>query len=275
MRPLIETALELARFPDNQVLSHAGEGPMRRLALLLLTIAVVAPTQAAAPSKPGGLIARAVADPARPADQRSADALRKPAETLAFSGVRPGMTVGEFYPGGGYFTRMLSDVVGPKGHVYAIENAGWKGAVKANNEMLAQGKWQNVSMDAQPFGTVKFPEPLDLAWVTQNYHDLKIAEYGKVDTRAFDRQVYAALKPGGTFFILDHQGRADLTDADIARMHRINRDVVVKEVTSAGFELAAEGRFLRRPGDDHSLPIFDKAIQGHTDQYALKFIKPR
>jgi predicted methyltransferase len=248
---------------------------MRRLALLSLTLAVVTPTHAAAPSKAAGVIARAVADPARPADQRSTDALRKPAETLAFSGVRPGMTVGEFYPGGGYFTRMLSDVVGPKGHVYAIENAGWKGAVKANDEMLAQGKWKNVSMDVQPFGTVKFPRPLDIAWVTQNYHDLKIAEYGKVDTRAFDRQVFAALKPGGTYFILDHQGRADLTDADIAKMHRINRDIVVREVEAAGFKLVGEGKFLRRSSDNHSLPIFDKAVQGHTDQYALRFVKPR
>ncbi len=117
------------------------------------------------------------------------------------------MVVGEFYPGGGYFTRMLSDVVGPTGHVYGIENAGWKGAVKANDEMLAEGKWKNVSLDSQPFGTVNFPKPLDLAWVTQNYHDLKIAEYGKVDTLAFDRSVYRALKPGGIYFILDHQGR--------------------------------------------------------------------
>jgi predicted methyltransferase len=51
--------------------------------------------------------------------------------------------------------------------------------------------------------------------------------------------------------------------------------VVVKEVTSAGFKLVAEGKFLRRPGDDHTKSIFDKSIQGHTDQYALKFVKPR
>jgi predicted methyltransferase len=220
-------------------------------------------------------IASAVANPARPADSRAADPLRKPAATLAFSGVRPGMTVGEFYPGGGYFTRMLSDVVGPSGHVYGIENAGWKGAVDADKAMLAEGKWKNVSVDVQPFGTVQFPKPLDLAWVTQNYHDLKIGEYGKVDTIAFDRKVYEALKPGGTFFVLDHQGAPGLTDADIAKLHRINRDIVIREVTSAGFKLAAEGKFLRRPADDHTKPIFDKSIQGHTDQYALKFVKPR
>ena len=246
---------------------------MRRFVPFALAFTiVVAP---AADARPASIFARAVADAARPADHRQADALRLPAETLAFSGVRPGMTVGEFYPGGGYFTRMLSDVVGPKGHVYGIENQVWKGAVEADQALLKEGKWANVSIDVQPFGTVNFPKPLDLAWVTQNYHDLKIAKYGVVDTLAFDRAVYKALKPGGIYFILDHQGRPNLTDADIEKMHRINRDVVVKEVTAAGFKLVAEGKFLRRPGDDHSLSIFDPKIQGHTDQYALKFVKPK
>jgi predicted methyltransferase len=247
---------------------------MRYLALLTFVTVIAAPV-AAAP-KLADVIAAAVADPARPAEGRAADPLRKPAETLAFSGVKPGMTVGEFYPGGGYFTRMISDVVGPTGHVYGLDNQGWKGAVKADQDLFKEcPKCTNVTMDAQPFGTVAFPKPLDLAWVTQNYHDLKIAEYGKVDTVAFDRAVYQALKPGGTFFILDHQGPANMTEEQIAKMHRINRDVVVKEVTSVGFKLVAEGKFLRRPADDHTLPIFDKAIQGHTDQYALKFVKPR
>jgi predicted methyltransferase len=95
-----------------------------------------------------------------------------------------------------------------------------------------------------------------------------------VDTVAFDRAVYKALKPGGIFFILDHEGPANMSEADIAKMHRINHDLVVKEVTSAGFKLAGEGNFLRRPGDDHTKPIFDPAVRGHTDQYALKFVKP-
>jgi predicted methyltransferase len=250
---------------------------MRNLALLLMPLIMAAPLGAsdAASSSIARIIARAVADPARPADARAADPLRKPAETLVFAGVRPGMAVGEFYPGGGYFTMMLSDVVGPSGYVYAIENAGWKGAVKADQELLAKKQWNNVSIDVEPFGTVRFPKPLDVAWVTQNYHDLKIAEYGKVDTVAFDRAVYRALKPGGTYFILDHQGRPGMSEADIAKMHRIEKSVVIREVTSAGFKLEAEGRFLRRPADTHKLPIFDKAIQGHTDQFALKFVKPR
>jgi predicted methyltransferase len=237
-------------------------------------IAVIAAPVIAAP-KAAGIIASAVADPARSADVKAADAIRKPAETLAFSGVKPGMTVGEFYPGGGYFTMMLSKIVGPKGHVYGLENDGWKGSAEATRKRLAGDQFTNVTIDSKPFGTVSFPKPLDLAWVTQNYHDLKIAEYGKVDTVAFDRAVFKALKPGGIYFILDHQGPAGMTEEQIAKMHRLNRDVVVKEVTSVGFKLVAEGNFLRRPGDDHTKSIFDKAIQGHTDQYALKFVKPR
>src|SRR5689334_12313596 len=101
------------------------EDPMRKTVLLLAPLIVAAPLVAASP-KFSPTIAAAVADKARPADYRAADSYRKPAETLAFSGVRPGMIVGEFYPAGGYFTRMLSDVVGPKGQVYGIENDRWQ-----------------------------------------------------------------------------------------------------------------------------------------------------
>ena len=245
---------------------------MRTVALLLAPMIASTPLAAAAP-KISADVAAAVADPARSAEARGADATRKSAETLAFSGIRPGMTVAEFYPGGGYFTRMISHVVGPKGHVYGIENEKWKQAAEVDKELAA--KLGNVSMDVQPFGTVNLPKPLDLAWVTQNYHDMKIAEYGKVDTLAFDKAVYAALKPGGIYFILDHQGAPGLTDAEIEKLHRINRDVVVKEVTSVGFKLVEEGDFLRHPGDDHTKPIFDESIRGKTDQYALKFVKPK
>ena len=201
------------------------------------------------------------------------DVNRKPAETIAFAGVKPGMTVGEFYPGGGYYTRMLSDVVGPKGHVYGMENLRWDDP-KSDKVVIDAAKDGNVSIEAAAFGTVRFPKPLDLAWVTQNYHDLKIAKYGVVDTVAFDRGVFNALKPGGTFFILDHEAPPGTDVAGITKLHRIERAQVIKEVTSVGFKLADEGTFLRRPSDDHTLPIFDKKVRGQTDQYALKFVKP-
>jgi len=241
---------------------------MGRLILTALLTALAAPAVAAPPP----IIARALADPARPAKDVTADAIRLPAETIAFAGVKPGMTVGEFYPGGGYFTRLLSDVVGPTGHVYAMENDKWKEAPVVQ-ALEAYGR-RNVTVDSGPFGTVRFPRPLDIAWITQNYHDLKIAKYGVVDTAAFNRAVFAALKPGGTYFVLDHEAPPGTSIEDIARLHRIEKAQVIREVTAAGFRLAGEGTFLHRSGDDHTKSIFDKAIQGKTDQYALRFIKP-
>ena len=237
-------------------------------AALLLAIAGAAH---AAPSP----IAAAVADASRPAADRATDAIRKPAETLAFAGVKPGQSVVEFFPGGGYFTRMISGVVGPKGHVYGVENAKWKSSAKADEALAGDGAHANVTMQVQPFGAFDLPAKVDLAWVTQNYHDLKIAEYGVVGTADFNRRVFAALKPGGSYLILDHEAPAGTTVEGVTRLHRIEKAQVIREVQAAGFKLAAQGDFLRAPADDHTLSIFDKAIQGHTDQYALRFVEPR
>jgi len=219
-------------------------------------------------------VTSAVADPARPKDDIAADALRDPSDTLAFAGVKPGMTVGELFPGGGYYTRMIDVVVGPKGKIFAVENAGWKDSVDADRHLLAEPGRTNVVLDVEPFGRMNLPEKIDLFWITQNYHDLKIAKYGAVDTAAFNRGVFEALKPGGIYFILDHQANPGTTLDQIAVLHRIEKAQVIKEVTAAGFKLVAEGRFLNRPGDDHTKTIFDPAVRGKTDQYALKFVKP-
>jgi predicted methyltransferase len=220
-------------------------------------------------------VAKAVADASRPKDDTDTDAARDPADTLAFAGVKPGMVVGELFPGGGYFTRMLSDVVGPKGKIYGIENTGWKGAVEADQKAIADGKLGNVALDPESFGQFKLPRKIDLFWITQNYHDLHIAKYGAVDMADFNHRVFAALKPGGIYFILDHQANPGTTLDQIAVLHRIEKAQVIREVTAAGFKLVAEGDFLRRPADDHTKTIFDPAIRGHTDQYALRFVRPR
>jgi predicted methyltransferase len=244
-------------------------------ALLLASLLAGAATTAswAAPLPP--LVAKAVADPSRPKDDIATDAARDPGDTLAFAGVKPGMTVVELFPGGGYFTRMISDVVGPKGAILDIENAGWKGAAEADRKTMAELNRPTISLDVEPFGQMKLPAgKADLFWITQNYHDLKIAKYGVVDMAAFNRGVFDALKPGGVYFILDHQANPGVTLDEIAKLHRVEKAVVIREVTAAGFKLVGEGKFLNRPGDDHFKPIFDEAIRGKTDQYALKFVKP-
>ncbi|HEY7979472.1 MAG TPA: hypothetical protein VID67_14880 [Rhizomicrobium sp.] len=215
-------------------------------------------------------VSKAVSDTARPAGDSSRDAVRMPGETIAFAGVKPGMTVAELAPGGGYFTRMLSDVVGPTGHVYGLENIKWDDGSDA--KVAAAHK--NVTMADGQFGAVKLPEKVDLFWITQNYHDLHIAKYNPVAIPAFNKSVFDALKPGGTYFIVDHQANDGTTEADIEKLHRIPKAQVIKEAEAAGFKLVAEGDALHHPADDHTKTIFDPAIKGHTDQYMLKFVRP-
>lgn len=217
-------------------------------------------------------VTKAVADPTRPKADTDRDALRLPAQTIAFAGVKPGMKVAEFFPGGGYFTRPLSDVVGRRGHIYAIENAKWDDGSDA--KVTAAVRDHNVSLQMVKFGEFNLPKRVDLVWITQNYHDLHIAKYGAVDMAAFNRHVYASLKPGGIYFILDHQANPGTGEAQIAALHRIQESQVIREVEAAGFKLAAEGDALHRTTDDHTKSVFDKSVQGHTDQFMLRFVKP-
>ena len=214
---------------------------------------------------------KAVADASRPADDRALDPERKPAEVLAFSGVKPGQHVAEFLPGGGYYTRMLSDVVGPSGKVYALETTRWGQQNIDATKKAIDGK-ANVSLDLSPFGAFNVPEKVDVFWTTLNYHDLHVAKYGVVDMAAFNKHVYDTLKPGGVYFITDHDSAAGAGDGKAADLHRIEKATVVKEVTAAGFKLEGESDVLRRASDDHTKPVFDLKLK--TDQFILKFRKP-
>jgi predicted methyltransferase len=216
-------------------------------------------------------VAKAVADPSRPKTDSTRDTLRAPGETLAFVGVKPGMTVAEFFPSGGYYTRMISDVVGPKGKVYGIDNPKWDKGEDA--KMAAEPGHANVSIQLVKFGEFNLPQKVDVVWTTQNYHDLHVAEYGPVDIADFNKRVYDALKPGGIYFVLDHQANPGTDDAQIAKVHRIEKSQVVKEVTAAGFKLVGESNALHRTTDDHTKGSSDPAIKSHTDQFMLKFQK--
>lgn len=219
-------------------------------------------------------VGAAVSDSSRPAADRQADAHRQPYKTLLFSGVKQGDVVGEFLPGGGYYTRMLSDIVGPHGKVYALETTRWgQQNIDATKAVTTEKGHENVKFDASPFGEFNLPEPVDMFWTTLNYHDLHIAKYGTVDMARFNKHVYDSLKAGGIYFITDHVANAGTTDEQIATLHRIDKDVVIKEVTAAGFQLVGESGALRHTGDDHTKPVFDKSVQGHTDQFMLKFKK--
>lgn len=220
-------------------------------------------------------IGQAVSDTTRPQADRQSDVHRMPYKTLLFSGVKDGDVVGELLPGGGYYTRMLSDAVGPRGKVYALETTRWgQENVDSTKAVLGEKGRGNVRFDASPFGEFNLPEKADLIWTTLNYHDLHIEKYGKVDMAAFNKHVFDSLKPGGTYFIVDHAANPGATSDDIAKLHRIDKAQVIAEATAAGFVLAGESNALHRTADDHTKPVFDASVRGKTDQFMLKFRKP-
>ncbi|HUX74595.1 MAG TPA: hypothetical protein VMV25_11980 [Steroidobacteraceae bacterium] len=247
--------------------------PQIASAALLLVLGAVAPACFGA-GVPAAIVA-AAADPHRPPADRARDADRKPAETVAFAGLRPGQKIGELLPGAGYFTRIFSQVVGRRGHVYAEApppGPGGKDYEAGARALATDPHYANVTILAQPLATLHFPVALDMVWTSQNYHDLH--NIPGFDLVKFNRRVFAALKPGGIYLVLDHAAAAGSGTRDTATLHRIDPAVVKKEVLAAGFELEASSDLLHRPEDPHTARVFDPSIRGRTDQFIFKFRKP-
>jgi len=255
---------------------------MNRLSFgfLCASLALTALGAGAGGAKAADAIAVAVADASRPAADREHDANRKPRETLEFGGVKPGDKIAELLPGGGYYTRLLSAVVGPTGHVYALvpapaanapaDTPDFASRVKA---IAAEPKYSNVSVVVEPFSELKAPVPVDLVWTSQNYHDLH--NFPGLDVGVFNQMVFDALKPGGTYLILDHEAEPGSGTRDTATLHRIDVETVKKEVLAAGFVLVASSELLHQAGDSHTVKVFDPSVRGRTDQFLLKFRKPK
>jgi len=235
-----------------------------------------------APSAPGtpDSITAAVADTNRPAADAQRDANRKPAETLLFAGVHPGEQIGELVPGGGYFTRIFSKAVGPTGHVYALvpprpanapPNAPDRSA--AIRALAADANYPNISVIELTMGKVAMPAPVDMIFTGQNYHDLH--NFPGLDIAGFNKSVFDALKPGGLFIVLDHSAPAGSGVSDTNTLHRIDVASVKTEVMAAGFELVASSDILANPADPRTANVFDPSIRGKTDQFILKFRKPK
>jgi predicted methyltransferase len=253
---------------------------MRHLVLLGVLVAAVTLCLGASSESSGDakLYAAAVADASRPTTDRSRDTDRKPAETLEFAHIKPGDNVADFAAGGGYFSRLFADVVGPKGHVYTIQpDEEAKYTAKATAELQEFSKTHDSLsvVTGTAMNTLKFDKPLDVFWISQAYHDLKDKFFGPVDTAAFNKAVFAALKPGGTYIVLDHVAAAG-APADVTEtLHRIDPALVKREVEAAGFKFERESKLLENPSDPHTAGVFDKSIRGKTDQFIYKFRKPK
>ena len=222
-------------------------------------------------------IAAAIADPNRPTADRERDALRHPGDLLAFTDIKAGDDVIDIWPGGGYWTRLFSAAVGPKGSVMAYVpaetvNFGYK-PLETANKMAAEPGRSNVTVVSDPLTNPTPANIADIIWTSQNYHDLH--NFKDADIVAFNRETFRALRPGGVYIVIDHVAPAGSGLANTNDLHRIDPDIVKTEAKAAGFVLETEGTMLANPADPHNIKVFDPSIRGKTDQFVFKFRKPK
>jgi predicted methyltransferase len=135
-------------------------------------------------------------------------------------------------------------------------------------------RYANVSVLFQPADKLTVPGAADVVWTSQNYHDYPDKFMGNIDTRLLNDAVFKALKPGGVFVVIDHVAEAGSGLRDTDTLHRIDPEAAKSQIVGAGFKFDGESSVLRNSADTHKLVVFDKAIRGHTDQFAYRFKKP-
>ncbi|MBS0333233.1 MAG: class I SAM-dependent methyltransferase [Proteobacteria bacterium] len=223
---------------------------------------------------PVAVLAQAPANP--PPDAVSDPSLKGP-EIVKFMGLKAGDKVADIVPG--KFTRLFSQTVGSKGKVYAVQTAE---VVKAHPTALtgvqalaAAAPDKNVVVTSPPTNAMDLPKGLDAVFIRQNYHDLYDKFMGPADVPGFNKQVYAALKPGGEYVIVDHAAAAGADMGVTESIHRIDPARVKADVTAAGFKFAGESKVLANAEDDHTKMVFNPAVRGKTDQFVYKFVKPK
>lgn len=228
----------------------------------------------------GDDIARALASPARTDADRERDDRDKPQQVLEFAGFGEGMLIADVFGGGGYYSEILSVLVGDEGKILLVNNAPYDAYVKKElAPRLADNRLPNVEYllvpsDAMGLGSNR----LDGALIIMSYHDLFYADpengWPAIDGEQFIDQIVTALKPEGRLLIVDHAAKAGTGSKDTKSLHRIDEDFAVAELTARGLRWVGSNPALRNADDDRSLSVFDPAIRGRTDRFVHVYEKP-
>lgn len=224
-------------------------------------------------------VASALANPARSEADRERDGRDKPAAILALAGFGPGMTIADIFGGGGYYSEILSEVVGPKGKVLLINNAPYDAyAKKGLTPRLANGRLPNVEYRIVPSESMQLgTSDLDGALIVMSYHDLYVVDpendWPAIDASQFLDQIATALKPGGVLLIVDHAARDGSGSSDSNSLHRIDEAFASKDISSHGLELISSSEILRNKDDPRDKGVFDESIRGKTDRFVHVYRK--
>jgi len=241
-------------------------------------------TAEAAPSYTAAQYNQAVADIARTDADRESDASRMPGELLAFAQIDKGEVVGDYIMGGGYVTRLLAMAVGANGRVYAFQPTEFIGfrpeyATEQDATIAPYGDTEGNPGRVLPL-RASIAEPdfpageLDTIITVNNLHDLYIGAMPEGTATKAIAALFAALKPGGKLVVVDHHAAEGSGTEAADTLHRIDKQAAIDALTAAGFQLEEESDLYSRPADQRDANVFDEAIRGQTDQFALRFVKP-
>jgi len=206
-----------------------------------------------------------LSNPDRPANELELDAARKPSDVMAFYGVKKGDRVADLWAGRGYYTAILSEVVGADGLVYTV-NPSSRDEI---NQRWKSPKFANVRVADGPFEKLALAQDgsLDFVLIHLNYHDL--APEARM---AMNKRILGALKRGGIYGVVDHSAKDGSGNEAAKTLHRIDKLLVIKEVTDAGFTLAKDGNMLRKPEDPRDFNVNKE--RNKDDRFVLAFQKP-
>ena len=237
---------------------------------LLSCLLLVAITAGAADTTP---IEKSIASPERTAADRERDKREKPAEIMAFAGVKPGMVVADIFAAGGYYSELLAGVVGPSGKVLAINNIPYatysKDGIKAR---FTEGRLGNVERRIVEASYMNIaPKSVDLVVIVMAYHDAYWIDekegWPEINTDGFLESIHRMLKPGGKLLIIDHNAAAGTGREAAGKLHRLNEDWAKNSITSHGFVFEKSYDGLRNPKDQFEKGVYDAAVKGKTDRY--------
>ncbi len=236
-------------------------------AIGLLVLSQLSTAQTAIPD----YIQKALASKERTSEMTVRDPARHPGEVLAMSGIKPGNTVVEIAGFGQYYTTLLSDIIGPKGKVYVFDLPYTDARAGEPSRAFAKAH-PNIEYTQVNYNDIKLPKDVDVVFDILYYHDMLIND---IDAIKFDKAVFAALKPGGVFLIEDHNAAPGSGTTTTKALHRIDPEVIKKEVLSVGFVLAEDSKLQATKEDDHTKMVFAPGTRGSTDRSLFKFVKPK
>jgi predicted methyltransferase len=220
-------------------------------------------------------IAAAVAAAERSDKDRERDQRDRPADVMAFAGVKPGMVIADVFGGGGYWSELLARAAGPAGKVILVNNAPYVNFAREDlKTRFAEGRLANTNIERRTIETCDMKlgsARYDLILIVMSYHDIYYVDeeggWPAIDADGFLKQLHTALKPDGRLLIIDHAAAAGAGNKVAGEIHRIEESFAKKDIESHGFTFEKSWDGYRNPSDDLSKLVFDPAVRGKTDRF--------